>query len=277
MTTAHSDAPARAALVAAAHAAADAARGPCLAHFRSGALVAEDKPGAKPGFDPVTAADRGAEAAIRAVLARLRPDDAILGEEGGAQAGRSGLTWVVDPIDGTRSFISGTPTWGVLVALNDGARPVLGVIDQPFTGERFEGVTFGETRAATWRRGDETRALRTRPCADLAQATLFTTFPEIGSPAERAAFEAVRARVRLARYGLDCYAYALVAMGCVDLVIEAGLEAYDVQALIPVVEGAGGLMTDWRGGDCAQGGRVIAAGDKRIHAAALEILARAEG
>jgi myo-inositol-1(or 4)-monophosphatase len=277
MTSANPDAPTRASLIATANAAADAARGPCLAHFRSGGLVAEDKPGAKPGFDPVTAADRGAEAAIRAVLAAHRPDDAILGEEGGAQAGRSGLTWVVDPIDGTRSFISGTPTWGVLVALNDGARPVLGVIDQPFTGERFEGVTFGGTRAATWRRGAEARALSTRPCADLAQATLFTTFPEIGSPAERAAFEAVRARVRLARYGLDCYAYALVAMGCVDLVIEAGLEPYDVQALIPVVEGAGGLMTDWKGGDCAQGGRVIAAGDKRIHAAALEILARAEG
>jgi histidinol phosphatase-like enzyme (inositol monophosphatase family) len=256
------------ALLDAAHAVAEAARAPALRWFRAGATVEDKGAGA---FDPVTAADREAESAMRAVLARLRPQDGVLGEEHGATAGVSGLTWVLDPIDGTRAFIAGSPTWGVLVALNDGARPVVGLIDQPFTGERFEGAAG---RPSVWRRGAESRALRTRACADLAAATLLSTFPEVGSPAERAGFEAVRDRVRLTRYGLDCYGYALLAAGCVDLVIEAGLQAYDVQALIPVIEGAGGVVTGWRGEDCQQGGRVLAAGDPRVHAAAMAILAR---
>jgi histidinol phosphatase-like enzyme (inositol monophosphatase family) len=262
-------------LRAAAFAAADAARAACLPHFRAAGLAAEDK--GRPGwFDPVTAADREAEAAMRAVLARLRPGDAVLGEEQGASrgaaGGETGLTWVLDPIDGTRGFMSGTPTWGVLVALNDGARPVLGVIDQPFTGERFWGLCHGARREAAWTRGAEARPLRARACAGLEAATLFTTFPEVGTQAERAGFDAVRGRVRLTRYGMDCYAYALVAAGSVDLVIEAGLEPYDVQALVPVIEGAGGVITDWRGGDCQRGGRVLAAGDARTHAQALAIL-----
>jgi histidinol phosphatase-like enzyme (inositol monophosphatase family) len=266
------------ALRAAAFAVADAARAACLPHFRAAGLTAEDKGG--PGwFDPVTVADREAEAAMREVLGRLRPGDAILGEEQGTSRGASGretgLSWVLDPIDGTRGFMAGTPTWGVLVALNDGARPVLGVIDQPFTGERFWGVSHGTRRGAEWTRGADARPLRTRPCAGLASATLFTTFPEVGTAAERAGFEAVRDRARLARYGMDCYAYALIAAGSVDLVIEAGLAAYDVQALIPVIEGAGGVITDWRGGDCQRGGRVLAAGDPRTHAEALAILSQA--
>jgi histidinol phosphatase-like enzyme (inositol monophosphatase family) len=261
----------------AAFAAADAARAACLSHFRSAGLNAEDK--GRPGwFDPVTVADREAEAAMREVLARLRPGDGVLGEEQGASrgaaGGETGLVWVLDPIDGTRGFMSGTPTWGVLVALNDGTRPVLGVIDQPFTGERFWGVSHSGRRGAEWLRGPESRPLRARPCAGLAGATLFTTFPEVGTAAERAGFEAVRDRVRLTRYGMDCYAYALIAAGSVDLVIEAGLEAYDVQALVPVIEGAGGVMTDWRGGDCQRGGRVLAAGDARTHAEALAILSQ---
>jgi histidinol phosphatase-like enzyme (inositol monophosphatase family) len=263
------------ALLGVAHRLADAARGPCLAVFRADGLAAEDKTGDGPGFDPVTVADRAAEAAMRAILAAERPDDAVFGEEHGATDGASGLTWVLDPIDGTRAFIAGAPTWGVLVALNDGARPVIGVVDQPFTGERFEGVVAGGPRRARWTRGAESRALATRPCARLADAVLFTTFPEIGTTAERAAFERVRDRVRLTRYGLDCYAYALLAAGCVDLVIEAGLQPYDVQALIPLIEAAGGLMTDWAGGDCQNGGRVLAAGDARTHGAAMALLAGA--
>ncbi len=256
------------ALLAVAHAAADAAREPALRWFRAG--VAVDDKGAA-AFDPVTAADREAEAAMRAALARLRPQDGVLGEEHGAVAGTSGLTWVLDPIDGTRGYIAGAPTWGVLVALNDGARPVIGLVDQPFTGERFEGAAG---RPSRWTRGAESRALRTRPCAGLSAATLLSTFPEVGAAPERAGFEAVRDRVRLTRYGLDCYGYALLAAGCVDLVIEAGLQPYDVQALIPLIEGAGGVVTGWRGEDCQQGGRVIAAGDARVHAAALTILAQ---
>jgi histidinol phosphatase-like enzyme (inositol monophosphatase family) len=263
-----------AALEAVADTVADAARAAALPFFRARGLRADDKGGDR-GFDPVTQADRAAEAAMRAALARSRPSDGVLGEEGGASGGSSGLTWILDPVDGTRAFMSGAPTWGVLVALHDGARPVIGAIDQPFTGERFRGVVHGGDRRARWDRGSETRPLRTRPCPGLSGATLFTTFPEIGTADERAAFEAVRDRVRLTRYGLDCYAYALLAAGCVDLVIEAGLQPYDVQALIPVVEGAGGLITDWRGGDCQNGGRVLAAGDPRAHAEAMAILSRA--
>jgi len=250
---------------------ADAARAPALEWFRAPALGVEDKGGAG-WFDPVTAADRAVEAAMRAVLRARRPDDAILGEEAAATPGVSGLTWVLDPIDGTRSFISGAPSWGVLVALNDGARPRIGIIDQPFTGERFEGVCGDGWSAATWRRGAQTRALSTRPCARLEDATLFSTYPEVGTAQDRLGFEAVRDRARLTRYGMDCYAYALLALGCVDLVIEAGLQPYDVQALIPVIEGAGGVITDWRGQPCPQGGRVLAAGDARIHAQALALL-----
>lgn len=252
------------------HAMADAARAPILAHFRSEALSADNKDAA--GFDPVTAADRGAEAAMRAVLAVRRPDDAILGEEEGRKTGTTGLTWVLDPIDGTRAFISGAPTFGSLIALHDGRRPILGMIDQPYIGERFVGALAGARPGAALIRGGETRPLRTRR-RGLSEATLFTTFPEVGTPRERAGFEAVGARVRLIRYGLDCYAYALVALGQVDLVIEAGLNAYDIQGPKAVIEAAGGVVTDWTGGSCDDGGRALAAGSPELHAEALEILA----
>ncbi len=250
---------------------ADVAAAECLPLFRSPDLTAVNK--AEAGYDPVTEADRAAEAAMRRRLAELRPDDAVLGEEFGPTAGTSGLTWVLDPIDGTRAFISGAPSWGVLIGLDAGAGPVLGVIDQPYTGERFVGG-FGR---AVLRRGGRERPLATRPCAGLAEAVLYTTFPEIGTAGERAGFDAVRDRVRLTRYGLDCYAYALVALGQVDLVIEAGLQPYDVQGPIGVIEAAGGVVTDWRGGPAHRGGRVVAAGDARVHAAALEHLARVSG
>jgi histidinol phosphatase-like enzyme (inositol monophosphatase family) len=256
-------------LLATALALADAARPATLAHFRDGALAADNK--AVGGFDPVTAADREAEQAMRAALARLRPDDAILGEEFGYQPGTSGLTWVLDPVDGTRAFLSGTPTWGVLIAVGDAAGPRLGVIDQPFIGERFVGG-FGEA----WSDGPTGhRMLATRAPRPLSQAILFTTFPEVGSAAERDAFHDLAGRVRLTRYGLDCYAYALVAAGQIDLVVEAGLQAYDIQAPMAVIEAAGGVVTDWRGGSARDGGRVLAAANAEIHAAALEVLSRA--
>lgn len=266
-------------LLDAAHAAADAAAAPCLARFRAVGLFAEDKGGASAdaqgGYDPVTEADREAEAAIRAVLAERRPRDGVRGEEHPETAGEGDFLWTVDPVDGTRAFISGAPSWGVLVALAHRGRPAIGIIDQPFTGERFTGVVTEARRETLWRRGAASRRLTTRACERLEDATLFTTFPELGSEAERRAFERVRDRARLTRYGLDCYAYALLAHGLVDLVIEAGLKPWDVQALVPVVEGAGGVITDWRGGPCWEGGRVIAAGDARAHAAALELLAEA--
>ncbi|SDE50808.1 histidinol-phosphatase [Limimaricola pyoseonensis] len=255
-------------LVATAHAMADAARPETLRHFRAD-LAAEDKTAPdEAGFDPVTEADRAAERAMRAVLAERRPDDGVVGEEYGAQAGRSGLTWVLDPIDGTRGYISGTPTWGVLIALCDEDGPFYGLIDQPYIEERFEGG-LGQARLSG-PRGE--RALTTRAPRGLDEAVLMSTFPEVGSPAERAGFEAVAARARLTRFGMDCYAYALLAAGQIDLVIEAGLNAYDICAPIAVIEAAGGVVTDWQGGPAYAGGRVLAAANRAIHAEALALL-----
>ena len=249
-----------------AHALAEAARPETLKYFRSAGLTADSKETDR--FDPVTAADRAAEAAMRAVLARLRPQDAILGEEEGSQPGTSGLTWVLDPIDGTRGYLSGTPTWGVLIGLADEEGPLLGIIDQPYIGERFCGGQ-GVAQVA----GPTGRApLATRPARPLAEAILFTTFPEVGTAAEGAAFRRVVARARLTRYGMDCYAYALIAAGQVDLVIEAGLQAYDVMAPIAVIEAAGGILTDWQGGPAHQGGQVLAAANAGVHAEALALL-----
>jgi len=255
-----------AALMACAEALADAARLAILPWFRAAALVADDKDASR--FDPVTEGDRAAERAMRAVLARLRPDDAILGEEYGAQAGTTGLTWVLDPIDGTRGFLAGTPTWGVLIAVSDDAGPILGVIDQPYIGERF----CGGPGIATMTGPQGARALRCRAPRALAQAIVLTTFPEIGTPDDRAAFTRVAQAARLVRYGTDCYGYALIAAGQVDLVIEAGLQPYDVAAPIAVIQAAGGIVTEWQGGPAHHGGRVLAAANADIHAQALSLL-----
>lgn len=253
-------------LMGIAHALADAARAETLAHFRAEGLSAENK--VSTHFDPVTVADRASEAAMRKILDARRPQDAILGEEFGAKAGTSGLTWVLDPIDGTRSYLAGTPTWGVLVSVRDAAGPIYGIIDQPFIGERFEGG-FGRAEV-TGPMGR--RVLRTRAPRPLSEALLFTTFPEVGTPEEGAAFARVKAQARLTRYGLDCYAYALIAAGQIDLVIEAGLQAYDVQAPIAVIAAAGGIVTDWQGGPADDGGRILAAANAAIHAEALALL-----
>ncbi|KMK67836.1 histidinol-phosphatase [Puniceibacterium sp. IMCC21224] len=245
---------------------ADAARAVILPHFRSATLMAENK--LTTGFDPVTVADRAAEQAMRDCLERLRPQDGILGEEFGPKSGQSGLTWVLDPIDGTRGFMSGTPTWGVLIALSDETGPKLGVIDQPYIGERFT----GGLGVAQWQGPHGGGALRSRDTRDLGEAVLFTTFPEIGTLDERAAFERVSRQVRLTRYGMDCYAYALLAAGQVDLVIESGLNPYDIHAPIAVIKAAGGLVTNWQGGPAHDGGQVLAAANATIHAKALEAL-----
>ena len=250
---------------------ADAARTAILPHFRAPDLAAENKL-SDGEYDPVTIADRAAEQAMTAILARERPDDAVLGEEFGLKPGTSGLKWVLDPIDGTRGFVSGTPTWGVLIAVGGADGPALGIIDQPYIGERFVGG-FG----AAWVDGPQGRRdIAARGVQALAEATLFTTFPEIGSIAERAAFEDVSAQVRLTRYGMDCYAYALLAAGHVDLVVEAGLNSYDIQAPIALIKAAGGVITDWQGGPAHEGGQVLAAANAELHAAALAVLARTE-
>ncbi len=249
-----------------AHLLADAARAVILPYFRGNALGTENK--LEGDYDPVTLADRAAERAMREVLARERPQDAILGEEYGSASGTSGLTWVLDPIDGTRGFVSGTPTWGVLIALSDGNGPFFGIIDQPYIGERFEGAPDGAILHGPMGQ----RALTTLPPRDLGEAIVFTTFPEVGEQTDRDGFQAVAERAKLTRYGMDCYAYALVAAGQIDLVIEAGLAAYDIQAPIAVVQAAGGIVTDWRGGPVHDGGRALAAANAEIHAQALAIL-----
>ncbi|WP_377507367.1 inositol monophosphatase family protein [Octadecabacter sp. R77987] len=254
-------------LIRTAHAMADAARPETLRHFRQSALTSDNKDG-DGGFDPVTEGDRAAERAMRTVLADLRPDDGILGEEYGATSGTSGLTWVLDPIDGTRGYLSGTPTWGVLISVADAQGPMFGLIDQPYIGERFAGG-FGLAEVVG---PHGTAPLKTRPPRDLADAILLSTFPEVGTEAEARAFRAVAAQARLTRYGMDCYGYALVAAGQVDLVIEAGLNAYDIQAPIAVITAAGGIVTDWQGGPVHNGGRVLAAANADIHAQALAIL-----
>lgn len=256
-------------LIRTAHAVADAARVAVLPYFRSVGLAADNKL-TDGRFDPVTEGDRATERAMREVLARLRPNDGLFGEEFGAEAGTSGLTWVLDPIDGTRAFMSGSPTWGVLIAVSDENGPIYGIIDQPYIGERFEGG-WGAARMTGPMGARDLRVLGERP---LSEAILFTTFPELGSTDEAAGFAEVASHVRLTRYGLDCYAYSLVAAGHVDLVIEAGLAAYDIQAPIAVIEAAGGIVTDWQGGPVHQGGRAIAAAGRAQHAAALEILSK---
>lgn len=253
-------------LIETAHALADAARVSILPWFRKAGLSASNK--AEEGFDPVTQADRAAEEAMRAVLAERRPTDAILGEEFGRSEGSSGITWVLDPIDGTRAFLSGTPTWGVLIAASDEDGPFLGIIDQPYTQERF----VGGPGVADWTGPHGGAALATRATVSLSEAILFTTFPEVGSAEEGAAFRRVADQAKLVRYGMDCYAYALLAAGQIDLVIEAGLQAYDIQAPIAVIEAAGGVVTDWQGGPAHHGGRALAAANAEIHAAALDLL-----
>ncbi len=247
---------------------ADAARAAILPYFRQSSLETDNK--LEGGYDPVTDADRAAERAMREVLAEWRPDDGILGEEFGTVAGRSGRVWVLDPIDGTRGFVSGTPTWGVLIALGDDDGPSLGIIDQPYIGERFVGCGAQAFVTGPFGRFD----LSTRRTAGLKDAILFTTFPEVGSATEAEAFRAVADQVQLTRYGMDCYAYALLAAGQIDLVIEAGLNAYDIQAPIAVIQSAGGIVTDWQGRPAHNGGRVLAAANPEIHSAALDILNR---
>ena len=260
-----------------AYALAAAARSEILPLFRANpGLYAENKLSPSQGFDPVTAADRAAESAMRRILSQLRPQDGVFGEEFGRSDGESGRLWVLDPIDGTRAFMSGMLHWGVLIALLDSQkRPILGVMDQPYTDERFSGCASGEV-SAFLRHKSATTALTVRPCVTLSEAVLLTTDPDLFALGpEREAFDNLSNRARLRRLGSDCYGYAMLAAGCVDLVVETGLSPYDIQALIPIVEAAGGVITDWRGEANPWGGQVIAAGDRRVHAEALALLSAA--
>lgn len=247
---------------------AAAARSAILPYFRQTQIATENKDAV--GFDPVTVADRAAEQAMRDVLAAERPLDGILGEEFGETPSQNGLRWVLDPIDGTRGFISGTPTWGVLIALEQiGRGPIFGIIAQPYMNEMFIGGlnrSMAETPYGTV-------PLATSTTSRLEDAIIFTTFPEVGTSTEQHAFASVAQQCKLTRYGMDCYAYALLAMGQVDLVVEAGLNAYDIQAPIAVIQAAGGIVTNWRGKPAHGGGQVIAAANATLHDRALALLA----
>jgi myo-inositol-1(or 4)-monophosphatase len=255
--------------IAFAHRLADAAGETIRPYFRRRIGVV-DKGAAKGSiFDPVTEADRNAEIAIRAIIARERPADGILGEEFGETQGTSGRRWVLDPVDGTRAFINGRHEWGSLIALEEQGRPVLGIIDQPVLGERFIGVNGS---AALHEKG-AVRPLHVRECARLADAILCCTHPYAYFEAgERAAFRRVSSVVKMSRFGGDCYIFALLAMGFCDVIVESHFHRWDVAALIPVVEGAGGIITNWQGGDCSAGGQCIASGDRRVHDETIALL-----
>lgn len=221
------------------------------------------------GFDPVTEADREAERAIRALIGETFPDDGILGEEFGLANADAARQWIIDPIDGTRAFISGIPLWGTLVGLTSGGRAVAGMMSQPFTGELYlanDSGAFLEHRQGKQR-------LSTSRVESLPEATMCTTTPALFSPTQREAYDRLENEVRLARYGTDCYAYAMLAAGHVDLVVEPGLNAYDIAALIPIIEQAGGVVTTFDGGRPENGGNIIAAANARLHEQARAFVA----
>src|SRR4051812_40651907 len=243
------------------------ASGEAILPFFRTSLGVEDK-GSATGFDPVTAADRAAEIAMRTLIKRSFPEHGIVGEEYGNERASAEYVWVLDPIDGTKSFIAGMPIWGSLIGLTHNGAAAYGMMHQPFIGERFA----GDGGAAHYRGPAGKRALHVRACPTLADAMLFTTSPQLMNAADRAAFGRVEAAVKLSRYGGDCYPYCMLAAGQVDVVIEAGLKPHDIAALIPIIDGAGGVITSWEGSTAVQGGRVVAAGDKRVHAAAMKML-----
>ncbi|QKV20357.1 histidinol-phosphatase [Oricola thermophila] len=247
---------------------AAAAAAETLPLFRNPALV-ENKD--SEGFDPVTAADKQAETAIRSLIEHEFPEHGIVGEEHGTIRSEHPLVWIIDPIDGTRAFISGLPVWGTLVGLKIDGLARIGFMSQPYTGELF--VADGD-RSLLLRDGATPVTLATRKNHTVSDATLFTTTPALFSGATRDAYDRLEEKVRLARYGCDCYAFAMLAAGFADIVIEAGLKTYDIAALIPLVEQAGGVVTTWDGGNAVDGGDVVAAATPQLHAAALDILNR---
>lgn len=232
-------------------------------HFRRLETVEE-----KPDLSPVTVADRGAEQAIREGLAAERPEDGIHGEEYGVTRPDAPYMWVIDPIDGTKAFVHGRPTWGTLLALLHEGEPVLGIINQPVLGDRWIGAAG---RPTTF----NGQPVRTRPCSSLAHAVMSTTSPDTFRSGDRAQFERVAQKSKLCLYGGDCYAFGLLAAGFQDLVIDGTLKLYDYAALVPVLTGAGGVITDWEGRALvgARETNVIAAGDATVHSETLALIA----
>jgi len=241
---------------------ADAAGEAIRPYFRQ-PLTIDDKA----DLTPVTAADRAAEQAMRSLIESRFPEHGIIGEEFGGVRENAEFVWTLDPIDGTKSFISGVPLFGTLIALTRARRPILGIIDQPISRERWVGVPGRPTTL-------NGAVIRCRACPALAGATLFATTPDMFKEGDATGFARVSGSVKLTRFGADCYAYGLLAAGFIDLVLEASLKPYDFCAMVPIVAGAGGIATDWRGADLdiASDGRIVVAGDRRTHRAALELI-----
>jgi len=243
--------------------------------FRS-ALAIENKAGDDAddgigdGLNPVTTADRQAEAAMRRLINARYPGHGILGEEYGEENLEADWVWVLDPIDGTRGFICGVPLWGTLIGLRYEGEAVLGMISQPMLNERFFGSAQG---AWYWTSGTET-PLRSRPCRTIEAARISTTDPRLFSSQERPRYDRVEKKARLARYGYDCYGHAMVALGQIDCVIEAGVGTYDIEPIAPVIAGAGGCVSNWSGGSVKGGGQVVTSGDPRLHERILEALSQ---
>ncbi|TNE58858.1 MAG: histidinol-phosphatase [Alphaproteobacteria bacterium] len=248
---------------------ADASRKAILPHFRENPHMENKR--TEEDYDPVTVADREAEESIRSLIEKYYPEHSIFGEEFGYKEGESALTWTLDPIDGTRPFLLGLPTWGTLIALHNGSKPILGILDQPFTGERFIGAP--QIGIAELQTSDQTISLETRDCPALSEASLSSTHPSMFKDAPlRAAYDELASKTRIHVYGGDCYAYGTLSLGLHDIVVEASLAPYDIQAMIPIIEAAGGIVTDWNGGPADLGGQVLAAGTRDLHTEALEIL-----
>jgi histidinol phosphatase-like enzyme (inositol monophosphatase family) len=237
-----------------------------LPFFRT-SLAAEDK--SQGGvFDPVTEADRAGETVMRRLITTMFPSHGIVGEEFGAEREGAEFVWVLDPIDGTRAFMAGLPLWGTLIGLMRNGLPAYGLMHQPFIGERF----FGDGGSAGYVGPHGERKLMTRRCNSLADAVMSTTSPRLFDAGPMAGYERIERAVKLTRFGYDCYAYCMLAAGHLDLVVESGLKPYDIAPLIPIIEGAGGVVTSWDGGSAAQGGSIVACGDKRLHESVLELL-----
>jgi myo-inositol-1(or 4)-monophosphatase len=242
------------------------AGGIAAAHFRQ-PITVENKGTSK--FDPVTNADRAIERVLRAAIVERYPEHGIVAEEEGERAGRGDYTWFIDPIDGTRAFMTGSPLWGTLIGLTRTRKPLFGVLAQPVLEEVF----FGGPSGSWLIRADGRDRLRSRPCSSLETAVLASTHPDMFAGSKAAAFQALAARCLLNRFGGDCYNYAMLAAGHIDLVVESQLKPYDIVPLIPILEGAGCVVTDWLGGVPLGGGDVVAAATRDLHRAALAVLA----
>ncbi|MGH1349823.1 MAG: histidinol-phosphatase [Methyloligellaceae bacterium] len=243
---------------------ADISADTIMPFFRSD-LEVQDK--AAPGsFDPVTLADQNAEQAIRDKIGKHFPDHGIIGEEFDDKPAENTINgeyhWVIDPIDGTRGFMSGFPTWGTLIGLLQNSAPLMGMMNQPFTKERY----WSDSQKSYYAGPDKKHELRTRKCSDIESAIMSSTDPAMfKTPEDIAAFSKIHQQARLTRYSGDCYSYCLLAAGHIDLVMERGLKIYDIAPLIPIIENAGGVVTCWDGTEATNGGKIIAAGDPTLH------------